>query len=69
VGTHDSQIRLATAQLDDVDLARFRPTLGLDVAIIYTASGNRYGGSPDTGFYGTYKSTVFIPSFGMHILF
>jgi long-chain fatty acid transport protein len=44
-------------------------TLGLDVAIIYTASGNRYGGSPDTGFYGTYKSTVFIPSFGMHILF
>lgn len=44
-------------------------TLGLDVAVIYTASGKRYGGSTDTGFYGTYKSTAFIPSFGMHILF
>ncbi|MBX7181084.1 MAG: outer membrane protein transport protein [Bacteroidia bacterium] len=44
-------------------------TLGLDVAVVYTASGKRYGGSPETGFYGTYKSSALIPSFGLHILF
>lgn len=44
-------------------------TLGIDLAMVYTASGIRNGGSPETGFYGSYQSSALIPSFGMHIQF
>lgn len=42
---------------------------GIDFSMIYTFANERFGGHPENGFYGTYKSSAVIPTLGIHMKF